>query len=338
MKAYEIQQSFGLDSLHLTERPDPRPGPGQVLVRMKAWSLNYRDLLVVKGQYNPRLKLPLIPLSDGVGEVSEVGAGVTRVKVGDRVAGAFMPGWVEGRLTDAKAKSALGGGVDGVLAEYAVLSAEGVVSVPAHLTDEEAATLPCAAVTAWNALVAAGDIHAGDTVLIQGTGGVSLFALQLARLGGAAVIATSSSDAKLARVLQMGAAHGINYKTNPDWEKKVLELTGGTGVDHVVEVGGAGTLPRSLKSVKTGGTISLIGILSGVGEVNPLPILMKSVRVQGIFVGSRQMFEDMNRAIALHRLKPVIDRVFPFSEARAALQHMESAAHFGKIVICSQAA
>jgi len=338
MKVYEIQHTFGFDSLRMTDRPDPRPGPGQVLLRMKAWSLNYRDLLVIKGHYNPRLKLPLIPLSDGAGEVVDVGTDVTRVKIGDRVAGTFMPGWIDGRLTDAKARSALGGGVDGVLAEYAVLPAEGLVQVPAHLSDEEAATLPCAAVTAWNALVASGDIHAGDTVLIQGTGGVSLFALQFARLCGAAVIATSSSDAKLARVPQMGAAHGINYKTTPDWDKKVLELTGGLGVDHVVEVGGAGTVPRSLKSVRMGGTISLIGILSGVGEVNPLPILMKGVRVQGIFVGSRQMFEDMNRAIALHRLKPVVDRVFPFSEAHAALQYMESAAHFGKIVIGSEAA
>jgi NADPH:quinone reductase-like Zn-dependent oxidoreductase len=333
MKVYEIQNSFGLDSLTVAERPVPKPGPGQVLLRMKAWSLNYRDLLVVKGQYNPRLKLPLIPFSDGAGEVVEVGEGVTRVQAGDRVAGGFMPGWVEGGLTDAKGKTALGGGGDGMLAEFVLLPAEGVVKVPPHLSDEEAATLPCAAVTAWHALVTAGGIHAGDTVLIQGTGGVSLFALQFARLAGAAVIATSSSDAKLARILQMGAVHGINYRTNPDWEKKVLELTGGVGVDHVVEVGGAGTLPRSLKAVRTGGIISLIGILSGVGEFNPLPILMKSIRVQGIYVGSRQMFEDMNRAVALHQLKPVIDRVFPFDQAREALRHMESGSHFGKIVI-----
>lgn len=333
MKAYEIQQSFGLDSLRQVDRADPRPGAGQVLLRLKAWSLNYRDLLLIKGQYNPRLKLPMIPLSDGVGEVVEVGAGVTRVKVGERVAGAFMPGWVEGPLTDAKARTALGGGPDGLLAEYAVLPAEGVVPVPAHLSDEEAATLPCAAVTAWNALVTSGGIKAGDTVLIQGTGGVSLFALQFARLMGAAVLATSSSDAKLARVMQMGTRDGINYKTNPDWEKKVIELTGSTGVDHVVEVGGAGTLPRSLKAVRIGGTISLIGILSGVGEFNPLLVLMKAVRVQGIYVGSREMFEAMNRAISLHRLKPIVDRVFPFAEARLALQYMESASHFGKIAI-----
>lgn len=333
MKAYEIQNSFGLDSLVLTDRPDPKPGPNQVLLRMKAWSLNYRDLLMIKGQYNPRLKFPFVPLSDGVGEVVETGAGVTRVKVGDRVAGAFMPGWVEGTLTEAKSRTALGGGANGLLADFAVLPEEGVVQVPAHLSNEEAATLPCAGVTAWHALVSAGGIKAGDTVLTQGTGGVSIFALQFARLSGASVIATSSSDAKLARVLEMGASIGINYKTTPDWEKKVLELTGGVGVDHVVEVGGSGTLPRSLKAVRLAGTISLIGILSGVGEFNPLPVLMKAVRVQGIYVGSRAMFEAMNRAITLHQLRPVVDRVFPFGECRQALQHMESGAHFGKIVI-----
>jgi NADPH:quinone reductase-like Zn-dependent oxidoreductase len=332
MKVIELQNSFGIDSLAVAERPQPRPGPGQVLLQMRAWSLNYRDLLVVKGLYNPRLKFPLIPLSDGVGEVVALGEGANRVKVGDRVAGAFMPGWASGALTEAKAKTSLGGGIDGLLAEYAVLSEEGVVAVPAHLSDEEAATLPCAAVTAWNALVASGGVKAGDTVLTQGTGGVSLFALQFARLAGAQVLATSSSDDKLARALQLGASHGINYKTTPEWDKKVRELTG-EGVDFVVEVGGAGTLPRSLKAVRTGGTISLIGVLSGGGEVNPMPILMKSVRVQGIYVGSREMFEAMNRAIALHRLQPVVDRVFPFAEIRAALRHMESAAHFGKIAL-----
>lgn len=333
MKLYEIQNSFGLDSLKVAERAQPRLGHGQVLLKMRAWSLNYRDLLVAKGLYNPRLKLPTVPLSDGVGEVVEVGPGCSRVKVGDRVAGAFMTGWVDGPLTDAKGKTALGGGGDGMLAEFVALPEEGLVHVPAHLSDEEAATLPCAAVTAWHALVTAGDIKAGDTVLIQGTGGVSLFALQFARLSGARVIATSSNDTKLARVLKMGASDGINYKTTPEWDKKVRELTGGTGVDHIVEVGGAGTLPLSLKAVRAGGVISLIGILSGGGEVNPVPILMKGVRVQGIFVGSRQMFEAMNRAIALHQLRPVVDRVFPFAEARAALAYMESAAHFGKIAI-----
>ncbi len=334
MKAFEVQNTFGLDSLVLTERPEPRPGLGQVLLKMRAWSLNFRDLMVVKGLYNPKLRLPFVPLSDGVGEVVGVGEGVRRVKKGDRVAGTFMQKWVAGELTEEKARSALGGGGPGMLAEYVVLDEDGVVAVPAHLTDEEAATLPCAAVTAWHALVSEGDIRPGQTVLVQGTGGVSIFALQFARLAGARVIATSSSDAKLARARALGASDGINYKDNPDWDDRVRDLAGGVGVDHVVEVGGAGTLPRSMKAVRLGGRISLIGVLSGgTGQVNPLPLLMKNVRLQGIFVGSREMFEAMNRAIALHQLRPVVDRVFPFAEAREALRHMESAAHFGKIVM-----
>jgi NADPH:quinone reductase-like Zn-dependent oxidoreductase len=332
MKAYELQTAFGIENLKIAERPPPRPGPGQVLLKMRAWSLNYRDLMLVKGAYNPRLKLPVVPLSDGVGEVVEVGADVVRVTIGDRVAGAFMPGWTGGMLTDAKAKTALGGGGTGMLAEYVVLPEAGVVLVPAHLSDEEAATLPCAAVTAWHALVASGAVTAGLTVLTQGTGGVSLFALQFARLLGARVIATSSSDDKLKRVLAMGASDGINYKTTLEWGKKVSELSGG-GVDHVVEVGGAGTLGESLKAVRTGATISLIGVLSGAGTFSPIPILMKNVRVQGIFVGSREMFEAMNRAIALHKLRPVVDRAFPFAEAPAAWRHVESGAHFGKVVV-----
>jgi NADPH:quinone reductase-like Zn-dependent oxidoreductase len=341
MKAYEIADAFGLDSLKLTERPDPRPGAGQVLVRMKAVSLNYRDLLVIKGGYNPKLRLPFIPFSDGCGTVAAVGEAVTRVQTGDRVAGIFMQQWLEGPVTEAAARSALGGGsrssdgtTEGVLAEYVVLHQEGVVRVPEHLTDEEAATLPCAAVTAWHALVTEGQVKAGDTVLVQGTGGVSLFALQFARLSGARVIATSGSDQKRQRVAQLGASDTINYKTTPEWDRPVRELTGGLGVDHVVEVGGAGTLPRSFKAVRMGGRISLIGVLTGgSGEVNPLPLLMKNVRLQGIYVGSREMFEAMNRAIALHQLRPVVDRVFPFTEAREALRYLESGAHFGKVCI-----
>lgn len=323
---------FDIDALSITERPDPKPGPGQVLVRMRAWSLNYRDLLVVKGLYNPKLKLPFVPLSDGVGEVAAVGLGVTRVKVGDRVAGCILQQWSAGVLTDAKARSALGGAIEGVLAEYAVLSEDGVVIVPTHLSDEEAATLPCAALTAWHALVVEGEVKAGDTVLVQGTGGVSLFALQFARLNGARVIATSGHADKMARVHKLGASDVINYKETPEWGEKVRELSGG-GVDHVVEVGGAGTLNQSLRAVRSAGRIALIGVLAGPGNINPLPILMKGIRVQGVFVGSREMFEGMNRAIALHQLRPVIDRVFPFSEARQALRHMESAAHFGKICL-----
>jgi len=332
MKIQEVQKSFGLDSLTLTDKPDPRPDVGHVLLRMRAWSLNYRDLLVVKGQYNPKIPLPFVPFSDGVGEVVDIGGGVTRVKKGERVAGAFMQDWLDGEITDAGARSALGGGSTGMLAEYVVLHENGVVRVPDHLSDEEAATLPCAAVTAWQALITEGAIKAGDTVLIQGTGGVSLFALQFAHLSGARVIATSSSDQKLERAMKLGASDGINYKTSPDWDKSVRQLVR-DGVDHVVEVGGAGTLGKSLKSVRTGGTISLIGVLSGGGDVNPTPILMKKIRVQGIYVGSRTMFEDMNRAIALHKLRPIVDRVFPFADARDALRYMESGAHFGKVCL-----
>ncbi len=334
MQAYEIQ-AFGFESIKLVERPDPSPGPGQVLLKMRAWSLNYRDLMVAKGQYNPKLRMPAVPLSDGVGEVVQLGAGVSRVKIGDRVAGAFMPKWICGEITESKARSALGGGgPDGMLAELVAISEEGVVHLPEHLSDEEGAALPCAGVTAWHALFEEGRLKAGDTVLVQGTGGVSIFALQLARCGGARVIVTSSRDDKLARAAHLGASDGINYQTTPKWDERVRELTAGVGVDYIVEVGGAGTLTQSMRAIKSGGQISLIGVLTGgTGQINPLPILMRNIRVQGIFVGSRDMFEAMNRAISLNKLKPVVDRVFPFSDAVAAYRYMESALHFGKVVI-----
>lgn len=334
MKVFEVQNTFGLDSLTLTERPEPNPGYGQILIKLRAVSLNYRDLMVVKGLYNPKLPIPLIPFSDGVGEVVAVGEGVTRVKNGDRVAGIFFQKWFAGELTAQKAESALGGAIDGMLAEYVVLHEDGVVHVPEHLTDEQAASLPCAAVTAWNALFVSGGVKAGDTVLVQGTGGVSIFALQFALLAGARVIATSSSDEKLERVRQLGATETINYKQNPQWGKQVRELGADIGVDYVVEVGGAGTLSESLRAVRYGGQISLIGVLTGgSGEIATASILMKNVRVQGIYVGSRSMFEAMNRAIALHKLQPVVDRVFGFHEAPEALKYMESGSHFGKICI-----
>lgn len=335
MKTYELQDGFGIEALKPGERPVPKPGIGQVLVRLAAWSLNYRDLMTVKGGYNPNQRLPLIPLSDGAGEVVEVGAGVTRVKPGDRVTSIFMQDWIEGASSEVKARSALGGALDGMLAEYVALNAEGVVPIPAHLSYEEAATLPCAAVTAWHALVTEGQVKSGDTVLTQGTGGVSLFAVQFARLLGARVIATSSSDEKLQRLRELGASDLINYRSTPAWGDRARELSGGLGVDHVVEVGGAGTLPESFNAVRVGGRISLIGVLAGRGEMNPRPLIAKNLRLQGIFVGSRVMFEQMNAAIALHQLRPVIDRVFAFEEAQAALRHMESGAHFGKIVIAA---
>jgi len=333
MKVYEIRDHFGLEALTLTERPQPQPGPHEVLVRLRAASLNYRDLLIVKGQYNPKMPLPRIPLSDAAGEVAAVGPGVWRVQVGQRVAAIFMQKWISGELDETKAKSALGGEIDGLLAEYAVLHEDGLVQVPEHLSFEEAATLPCAAVTAWHGLVTEGHVKPGDTVLLQGTGGVSLFALQFARLAGARVFITSSSNEKLERARKLGAVEGINYKETPEWGDKIRALTDGRGVDHVVEVGGAGTLGQSLRAVRRGGQISLIGVLSGPGQVNPVPILMKNVRVQGIFVGSREMFEAMNRAIAASQLRPIIDRVFPFTEVVQAFRYLESGAHFGKICI-----
>ncbi len=334
MKSLEIRDGWGLDHLVLADRPAPRPGPGQVLVRVHAVSLNYRDLLTVQGKYNPKQKLPLIPCSDGAGEVEAVGEGVTRVRVGDRVCSVFAQRWICGAPDRERLRSTLGGPLDGMLAERVVLPEDGVVRTPEHLTDEEASTLPCAAVTAWNALVTEGGVTAGDTVLVQGTGGVSIFALQLAKLLGARVIATSSSPEKLARVRELGADEGINYQDIPDWGARAKELAGGTGVDCVVEVGGAGTLQQSLRAVRMGGRICLIGNLAGTTAEIPLTLIfMQRVRVQGILVGDRDSFEAMNRAIAQHRLRPVIDRVVPLAEARAAFELMAAGGHFGKICI-----
>ena len=334
MRVWEVRGDFGLDNLALGERPDPEPGPKEVVVEMRACSLNYRDLQVVQGLYDPKMPLPRVPFSDGAGEVVAVGEGVTRFAEGDRVCGIFMQGWISGGITPYAAATALGGAIDGMLSERVVLSEEGLVPVPNHLSFEEASTLPCAAVTAWNGLVEGGGLKAGDTVLVQGTGGVSLFALQFARMFGARVIATSSSDEKLERALSLGASDGINYKTTPEWDARALELTGGRGVDHVVEVGGPDTLNSSLSAARMGGGIYMIGVLTGIrGEVNTALILRKSVRVQGIYVGSRAMFEAMNRAISANEMRPVIDRTFSFEEAPDALRHMESGAHFGKIVV-----
>lgn len=336
MKAYLLQNAFGIENLALHDAATPSAGPGEAVVKMHAWSLNYRDLLVVRGLYKPKLKFPFQMISDGAGEVVEVGPGVTRVKVGDRVAGAFMQAWIEGGPSDEKTLSALGGDIPGLAAEYVVLDADGLVKAPDNLNYEEAATLPCAALTAWNALVTSGKLAAGDTVLVQGTGGVSIFALQFAKMLGARVIATSSSDEKLARAASLGASDTINYKSTPDWGRMAREITAGRGVDHVVEVGGVGTLAQSLNAVRSGGRVSMIGVLTGAAsDPAPIfPILMKSVTVQGIFVGSREMFEAMNAAIAFNDLKPVIDsKHFSFDEFPQALRYMESGAHFGKIVL-----
>jgi NADPH:quinone reductase-like Zn-dependent oxidoreductase len=332
MKAFEIQE-FGIDKLAQVERETPVPQPNEVLVKFRAVSLNYRDLMMVKGWYNPKLRMPLVPFSDGAGEVVAVGEAVTKWKTGDRVCPIFMQGWIDGEVEFKKAKTALGGDLDGCLREFGAFDENGLVKIPDHLSYEAAATLPCAAVTAWNALTVSGNLQPGETVLLQGTGGVSIFALQFAKILGAKTIITSSRNEKLERAKQLGADELINYKEREDWDQAVLELTEKRGVDHVVEVGGAGTLQKSLNAVKTGGHIAVIGVLAGKGDFNPTSILMKAVRLQGIFVGSRQMFETMNQAIEQHKIKPVIDKTFVFEDVRDALKYMESGSHFGKIAV-----
>lgn len=334
MKAYEIQQ-FGIDNLSLVEHEIPKPKAGEVLVKFHAASLNYRDIMIISGTYNPRMKLPAVPFSDGAGEVVEVGDGITKWKPGDRVTPIFVQKWIDGEPDLQKSRTALGAGAqwNGVLREYAAFDEEGLVRIPEHLSYEEAATLPCTGVTAWHALIVSGKLKPGDTVLTIGTGGLSVFALQFAKLSGARVIATSSSDGKIEKLKELGADETINYKAREDWDNAVLELTGKTGVDHVVEVGGAGTLARSVKAVRVGGHIALIGALETAGEYSHVPVFMKLIRMQGIFVGSRRMFEEMNRAIEAAKLKPVIDKVFGFSEVREALRYMESGSHFGKVVV-----
>lgn len=332
MKAFEIQQ-FGIENLALVERDKPQPNATEVLVKFHAASLNYRDLMMIKGWYNPKLKTPLVPFSDGAGEVVAVGKLVTKWKVGMRVMPIFMQGWIDGAVDFQKARTALGGDFDGVLREFGAFDESGLVEIPAHLNYEEAATLPCAAVTAYHALFHSGNLHANDTVLLQGTGGVSIFALQFASHLGAKTIITSSSNEKLNRAKDLGADDLINYKEREDWDKAVLELTEKRGVDTIVEVGGAGTMKKSVNSVKMGGHIAVIGVLTQGEGINPVTILQKSIKMHGIFVGSRQMFEDMNRLISANSFKPVIDKTFAFEEVKDALKYMESGAHFGKIVV-----
>jgi NADPH:quinone reductase-like Zn-dependent oxidoreductase len=337
VKVYEIPEGCtSLEGLRQAERAQPSCGPRQVLVKVRAASLNYRDQSVVIGQYfGGSVKRNTIPLSDGAGEVVSTGTGVTRFKAGDRVAATFFQTWVDGRRPPTA--GALGSPLDGMLAEYVALDEDGLVRIPDHLSFEEAACLPCAAVTAWHALMEHRQLLPGESVLVLGTGGVSIFALQFARMAGANVYLTSSSDEKIECAKAMGATAGVNYRTTPEWQKEILALTGGNGVDHVIEVGGTGTFGRSVQTLAVGGELSLIGVLTQAKEDPNLGMLMvKNASARGIFVGNRRMFEDMNRAIATGKLKPVIDRVFPFDAAADAYRHELSGAHMGKVVISIQ--
>jgi NADPH:quinone reductase-like Zn-dependent oxidoreductase len=332
VKIWQVAREWSIDAMEMVEQPEPPPGPGQIVVRMRAASLNYRDLLTVQGK-GGSYKLPFIPFSDGAGEVAALGEGVTRVAVGDRVCPMFFQSWFDGRPSAVNRRLALGGTRPGVLQELMVLDAEGVSRFPAHLSFEEAATLPCAALTAWRALFEEAQVRPGDTVLVQGTGGVSIFALQFAKLAGAAVIVTSSSDGKLARARALGADHTINYRSVPDWGKAAADWAGG-GVGHIVEVGGADTLQQSIEAARVGGTILIIGVLSGFSQKILIPsIFGKNLHVIGLSVGSRKMFETMAAAIERNHMKPVLDRTFAFDAVPEALRHMQNGGHFGKIVV-----
>ena len=335
MRVFQIEGDWGFDNLRLGTRPDPRPGPGEVLLRMKASSLNFRDLVVPERGYGSHTgTLPLVPLSDGVGEVVEIGAGVKRVAVGDRACPMFFQGWIGGEPDLARLTSSLGGPIDGTMAQYMCLSEQGVVKIPDFLSDDQAATLPCAALTAWSALATCSTTRPGDRVLVQGSGGVALFALQFAKLMGAHVTVISSSDEKIERLRAMGADATINYRAVPEWSKATREITGGRGFDHIVEVGGEKTLPQSLRSIRPGGVLSMIGILSGSALATPLGLIItRQVRLQGVTVGHRDGFEAMLRMIEQHRVEPVIDRVFAFGELKEAMIYLKSGAQFGKICV-----
>jgi NADPH:quinone reductase-like Zn-dependent oxidoreductase len=325
------QQGFRLD---LVDAPVRAPGPNEVLVKVHATSLNRRDVFVMKGQYPIGSRQSLVPLSDGAGEVVAIGQGVQRVRVGDRVAAIFFQSWLTGRPAPNVADSALGGQIDGMLSQYVTLSEQGLVKIPAHLSYEEAATLPCAGVTAWNGLVTRGRMQAGDFVLLEGTGGVSLMGLQFALAAGAKPIITSSSDAKLERAKSLGAFATVNYKTTPDWEKPVRAATNGLGVHEVLEVGGKDSMPHAVASLAPGGHVALIGGLGGFGgEIPAMALMTANVTVSGIYVGSRENFEALNNFLAQHKVKPIVDKVIDFKDAKSAFDLMESDQFFGKIVI-----
>jgi NADPH:quinone reductase-like Zn-dependent oxidoreductase len=334
MQAYEARDASGIDGLRLVERPVPQPGPGGVLLRIRAVTLNYRDLLTIKGGYGSRQKFPLIPLSDAAGIVEAVGPGVARFKIGDRAFNSFSQNWTGGTPTEEKFAGAAGGMLDGVLTQYRVFPEHGLLHPPSHLSDVEAAALPCAGLTAWSAVVKFGATRPGSVVLTQGTGGVSVFALQFAKLAGARVIATSSSEEKIEKLRKLGADATINYRGNPQWGKEARALTNGRGVDLVVEVGGAGTLNESIRAVRIGGTLAMIGVLAGPANDLRLPlVVMQQLHLQGVTVGSLDDLEAMVDAVAHHRLRPVVEKTFPFAAARDAFRYMSEARHFGKVAI-----
>ena len=332
MKIWQVAREWSIDGMELVEQPDPTPGPGQVVVRIRAASLNYRDLLTIQGKGGVT-KLPLVPCSDGAGEVTAIGERVTRIAVGDRVCPMFFQSWFDGGPSAGNRRLALGGSRPGVLQELMLLDAEGVSRIPDHLSFAEAATLPCAGLTAWRALFDEARIRPGDTVLVQGTGGVSIFALQFAKLAGASVVVTSSSDAKLERAKALGADHTINYRAVSGWGKAAADWAGG-GIDHIVEVGGKDTFQQSIEAAKVGGNILVIGVLSGFSQEISIPgIFSKNLHITGLSVGSRRMFESMAAAISRNRLRPVVDRTFDFDAVPEALRLMQSGGHFGKIVV-----
>jgi NADPH:quinone reductase-like Zn-dependent oxidoreductase len=335
MRAYQITHGANIEGLQCIDYPERQLGAGEVRIRVHAVSLNYRDLMVASGNYLVSVEDPIIPCSDGAGEVLAVGPGVRRVQVGDRVAGSFFPFWADGAPTPAKKRHGLGGDIDGMLAEEVILHEDALAIIPASLSFLEGSTMPCAAVTAWNALfVSSNNVKPGDTVLFLGTGGVSILGLQLARAAGLRTIITSSSDEKLARARELGAHHTINYQTIPEWQDEVLHLTGNLGASVVLEVGGQGTVSRSVAAAAMGGTVAIIGGVSGFGgEVNPVALLGAAKRMVGIHVGSRSMLEDVMRLADTAGIKPVIDRVFPFGQAQEAYRYLASGAHFGKVVI-----
>jgi len=334
MRAYQVTTADGIDAIKQITREIPTPKDDEILVKMKACSLNYRDILITMGGYVRNDIRPIVPLSDGAGEVVKVGAAVNDFIPGDRVIGNFFQSWENGKIDDDGLNSAMGGSIDGVLCDYFILKANCSVKIPDYLSYSEAATLPCAATTAWHALVSVGEIKANDTILLLGTGGVSIFGLQVAKAMGATTIITSSSDEKLARARALGADHIINYKTHPNWEEEVLKITDGKGVDNVLEVGGAGTFEKSSACVKANGTVSLIGVLTGLESPSmSLMTIFNLLRVQGIYVGSTDMLKQLITTMERHKIHPQVDKTFSFSQAKEAYQWMAQAKHFGKIVI-----